>query len=78
MVSRRKQSWMAFIYWEREFITRQHPIGLLYDLQSAPLPWVLTLHFQNFPTDVLLKNPSVDSMQDMFMSMIKEVKNKIK
>ncbi|KAI8881303.1 putative autophagy protein, partial [Backusella circina FSU 941] len=51
----------------------QHPIGLLYDLHTTTsLPWVLTLHFENFPTDILLKNPSVDAMQDMFMSMIKE------
>lgn len=31
------------------------------------------MHFQNFPADKLIKSQAVDSCQDYFMSMIKEV-----
>ncbi|KAF7724870.1 autophagy protein 5 [Apophysomyces ossiformis] len=57
-----------------------YPIGILYDLHSlqdskvnSPLPWSLTVHTQNFPTEKLLRRPSMETVQDMFMSMIKEV-----
>ncbi|KAG0192479.1 autophagy protein 5 [Apophysomyces sp. BC1034] len=56
-----------------------YPIGLLYDMyrldeseSAPPLPWDLTIHVQNFPTEKLLRRPSVETAQDMFMSMIKE------
>lgn len=37
------------------------------------LPWQITVHFQNFPAGTLLRNPSVDAAQDMFMAMLKQV-----
>ncbi|KAF9099824.1 autophagy protein 5 [Mortierella sp. GBA35] len=60
-----------------------YPIGLLFDihgLQAAsrrkesmlPLPWRVTVHSQNFPGEKLIKNPTLKSCQDYFMSMIKE------
>lgn len=63
---------------------RHYPIGLLYDIHGLQassgkgmngslLPWKITVHFQNFPADKLIKSQAVDSCQDYFMSMIKEV-----
>ncbi|KAI8147430.1 autophagy protein Apg5-domain-containing protein [Fennellomyces sp. T-0311] len=49
-----------------------YPIGLLYDLSGcADRPWRITIHFRDFP-DELLKSPSVEAAQDMFMSMVKQ------
>ncbi|CAG8758506.1 14056_t:CDS:2, partial [Cetraspora pellucida] len=58
-----------------------YPIGLLYDLHTGyrpdsnsppPLPWPVTVHFKNFPTDKLIRAQAIDATQDFFMSMIKE------
>jgi hypothetical protein len=38
------------------------------------LPGEITVHLQNFPGDKLIKSQAVDSCQDYFMSMIKEVR----
>ncbi|KAG0285041.1 autophagy protein 5, partial [Dissophora globulifera] len=62
---------------------RHYPIGLLYDIHGLQasagrgmngslLPWKITVHFQNFPADKLIKSQAIDSCQDYFMSMIKE------
>ncbi|ORX55083.1 apg5l protein [Hesseltinella vesiculosa] len=57
-----------------------YPLGLLYDLwctayqkekKSIKLPWKLTLHTDTYP-DVLLQNPTIDTMKDMYMAMLKE------
>ncbi|KAL0074049.1 autophagy protein Apg5-domain-containing protein [Phycomyces blakesleeanus] len=60
------------------------PIGLLYDLYNFPisqvptfgekasLPWRINIHFDEFPIDKILRNPTLDTTQDMFMSMLKE------
>lgn len=61
---------------------RHYPIGLLHDLfmytdentRRTPLPWRINIRLTNFPTDKLLRSPSVEAAQDAFMSMIKEVK----
>ncbi|KAF9987402.1 autophagy protein 5 [Mortierella antarctica] len=64
-----------------------YPIGLLYDIHGLQasagggmngslLPWKVTVHFQNFPGDKLIKSQAVDSCQDYFMSMIKEARTK--
>ena len=59
---------LFFIY------TRHYPIGLLYDMSgSKDRPWQITVHFRNFPNEKLLKSPSVEAAQDMFMSMMKQV-----
>jgi hypothetical protein len=54
---------------------RHYPVGLLFDLYSNldSLPWCITLHFKDLPTDTLLLKPTPETMQDMFMSMLKEV-----
>ncbi|KAI9138807.1 autophagy protein Apg5-domain-containing protein [Paraphysoderma sedebokerense] len=39
---------------------------------AVSLPWKLTVHFQNFPNDKLLKVQNSDTVQDFFMSMLKE------
>ncbi|KAF9546142.1 autophagy protein 5 [Mortierella hygrophila] len=60
-----------------------YPIGLLFDIHvlqatsmkkeaELPLPWRVTVHSQNFPGEKLIKNPTLKSCQDYFMSMIKE------
>ncbi|KAF8976965.1 autophagy protein 5 [Entomortierella lignicola] len=60
-----------------------YPIGLLYDIHGLQasagkgangslLPWKVTVHFQNYPADKLIKSQAIDSCQDYFMSMIKE------
>lgn len=56
-------------------ITRHYPVGLLYDLHVTDLSttWNLTLHFKDLPSDSILLRPTPETMQDMFMSMIKEV-----
>lgn len=41
-------------------------------MNGSLLPWKVTVHFQNFPGDKLIKSQAVDSCQDYFMSMIKE------
>lgn len=54
---------------------RHYPIGLLFDLYSNvdSLPWNIILHFRDLPTDTLLLKPTPETMQDMFMAMVKEV-----
>ncbi|KAF9283558.1 autophagy protein 5 [Mortierella alpina] len=60
-----------------------YPIGLLYDIhvlqshsqkasEASMLPWKITVHFQDFPADKLIRHSTADSSQDYFMSMIKE------
>ncbi|KAI8070657.1 autophagy-related protein 5 [Gilbertella persicaria] len=51
-----------------------YPIGLLFDLHTdaSKLPWALTMHFKDLPSDKILLKPTPDTMQDMFMSMVKE------
>ncbi|KAL1914791.1 uncharacterized protein VTP21DRAFT_7883 [Calcarisporiella thermophila] len=58
-----------------------YPIGLLYDLLThndpssdsiQALPWRLTVHFENFPANQLIRGQAVDATQDFFFSMVKE------
>ncbi|KAI8642603.1 autophagy related 5-like protein [Parasitella parasitica] len=51
-----------------------YPVGLLFDLHTADLctPWNVTMHFKDLPSDSILLKPTPETMQDMFMSMIKE------
>lgn len=63
-------------------LLRHYPVGLLYDIYTATylgtpsssLPWPLTVRFQNFPADKLIRGQAMDSTQDFFMSMVKEVR----
>jgi len=64
---------------------RHYAIGLLFDIlglqaskgraTESPLPWGVTVHFQNYPGDKLIANcTDTNVSKDAFMSMIKEVK----
>ncbi|CAL8101175.1 unnamed protein product [Calicophoron daubneyi] len=52
-----------------------HPIGLLFDLYSDGfvLPWHIVIHFNNYPTDMLLSPPvNRQSLECYFISTLKE------
>lgn len=55
-------------------VSRHYPIGLLFDLNANvdQLPWGITLHFKDLPSSQVLLKPTPETMQDMFMSMVKE------
>lgn len=55
-------------------IARHYPVGLLFDLKTnaAELPWCITLHFKDLPLSQILQKPTPETVQDMFMSMVKE------
>ncbi|KAI8097237.1 autophagy protein Apg5-domain-containing protein [Halteromyces radiatus] len=73
--------------YEGEPLKWHYPIGLLYDMilrmgtsiqgqqreqQTPSLPWRIIVHDDHFPETILLRNPGLETMQDMYMSMIKE------
>ncbi|KAK3751566.1 hypothetical protein QZH41_017776, partial [Actinostola sp. cb2023] len=51
-----------------------YPIGVLFDLygSSASLPWNLTVHFQKFPKDELIRCSGKEAVESHFMSAVKE------
>jgi len=51
-----------------------HPIGLLHDLlvRERDLPWPLTVHFSQFPTEQILPCSTRDQVETVFMSSLKE------
>lgn len=51
-----------------------YPIGVIYDLYAAEgaLPWLITVHFQNFPEEEIMHCPNKDVVESHFMSMVKE------
>jgi len=51
-----------------------YPIGVLFDVlgSSMELPWALTVHFQGFPSDQLLRCPNEATMKSHLTSMLKE------
>lgn len=54
---------------------RHYPVGVLFDLLSDnELPWSITVHFQNFPTDQLLRlsNSGTSNTRSYFMNSLKE------
>lgn len=71
------------------FSKRHYAIGLLFDIlglqasnnratEDRLLPWGVTVHFQNYPADILIANcADVNVSKDAFMSMIKEVKDHV-
>ncbi|KAH3742865.1 autophagy protein 5 [Pelomyxa schiedti] len=46
------------------------PMGVLYDLYGTEHPWPLVVHYNKFPTDKLLRCPSL--VQNGFMHVLKE------
>ncbi|CAH8869445.1 unnamed protein product [Trichobilharzia szidati] len=52
-----------------------YPIGLVFDMcaDTIDIPWKITVHFSNYPTDLLLSPPvSRPAIEAHFLSMIKE------
>uniref|UniRef100_A0A5K4FDM9 Autophagy protein 5 n=2 Tax=Schistosoma mansoni TaxID=6183 RepID=A0A5K4FDM9_SCHMA len=52
-----------------------YPIGLVFDMcaNTMDIPWKITVHFSNYPTDLLLSPPvSRLAVETHFLSMIKE------
>jgi len=51
-----------------------YPFGVLFDLLGSPteLPWLLTVHFQGFPTAKLLRCSSDVTVKNHYMNVIKE------
>ena len=68
-------------------LSRHWPIGVLFDLhtsfdptsaidgpgQHPHLPWQLTIHFQDYPKDVLTRRDPPDSFRDVWLNNLKEV-----
>lgn len=52
----------------------QYPVGVLYDLygRGGQLPWTVTVHFKDFPEEVLLHCQGKDAVEAHFKSKIKE------
>ncbi|KAJ2598723.1 autophagy protein 5 [Coemansia sp. RSA 1804] len=75
-----RETEMWFEY-KKQPLKWHYPVGLLYDMlvssnssnDTTELPWALTLHVRKFPQPAkVVPNPSVQSMRDMVMAMIKE------
>eukprot|EP01102_Stenamoeba_stenopodia_P013786 TRINITY_DN4518_c0_g1_i1.p1 TRINITY_DN4518_c0_g1~~TRINITY_DN4518_c0_g1_i1.p1 ORF type:complete len:303 (-),score=85.96 TRINITY_DN4518_c0_g1_i1:61-900(-) len=51
-----------------------YPIGVLFDLYASQqnLPWTLSVHFQGFPAQQLLRCPNEDTIKSHFMNALKE------
>jgi len=53
-----------------------YPVGVLYDIaaQSTSMssPWLLTVHFHNFPEHELIRLSCRDAVEAVFMSAVKE------
>ena len=50
------------------------PVGLLYDLNVTDqlLPWQITVHFENFPANKVMKFPTKDVVESHMLSSLKE------
>lgn len=55
--------------------TRHLPIGVLFDLHGSEsdLPWKITVHFQGFPENELVRIPDIKTLKSNFMNVLKEV-----
>uniref|UniRef100_A0A6B2LDT3 Autophagy protein 5 n=1 Tax=Arcella intermedia TaxID=1963864 RepID=A0A6B2LDT3_9EUKA len=50
-----------------------YPIGVLYDTYGQfQLPWSVTVHFQGFPEEQILRCPDSDTIKSHFMNTLKE------
>jgi len=50
-----------------------YPFGVLYDTYgNGQLPWVLTVHFQRFPIETLIRCPNEEVIRWHFSQMVKE------
>ncbi|CAH8623147.1 unnamed protein product [Heterobilharzia americana] len=56
-------------------LVRHYPIGVVFDMcaDTMDIPWKITVHFSNYPSDLLLSPPvSRSAVETHFLSMIKE------
>jgi len=51
-----------------------YPIGVLFDLMGSTLelPWQITVHFQGFPAQTILRCPTDDTVKQYYMNVLKE------
>eukprot|EP00800_Vazella_pourtalesii_P006413 TRINITY_DN1826_c0_g1_i1.p1 TRINITY_DN1826_c0_g1~~TRINITY_DN1826_c0_g1_i1.p1 ORF type:complete len:279 (+),score=67.80 TRINITY_DN1826_c0_g1_i1:98-934(+) len=51
-----------------------YPIGVLFDMYGDPdkLPWKITVHFKEFPADILIRCPNKEVVQNYFFQRLKE------
>jgi autophagy-related protein 5 len=63
--------WIEF---NGEPIKWNYPIGAWFDAFcfDSPLPWTVTVHFEDYPETKILHCPSKDAVKSQFMSSIKE------
>ncbi|KAL3881408.1 hypothetical protein ACJMK2_027853 [Sinanodonta woodiana] len=66
-----EEMWLEY---EGQPLKWHYPIGVLYDLFASAdaLPWNITVHFRNFPVEEILRCPSKDAVESIFMSTVKE------
>jgi autophagy-related protein 5 len=50
------------------------PVGVLFDMFSPniELPWKITVHFQGFPANQILRCPKEETIKEVFFAVIKE------
>nr|CAG4645034.1 EOG090X0BB3 [Leptodora kindtii] len=65
------EMWLEF---EMKPLKWHLPVGLLYDLHvmDQSLPWQITIHFERFPENKLMKFPAKDCVESYLMSCLKE------
>jgi len=51
-----------------------YPIGVLFDMYTTngSLPWVVTVHFRNFPSDKLIRLSGEEALKSHFFNMVKQ------
>jgi len=65
------EMWLEF---EMQPLKWHLPIGVLYDfaVTDGTLPWQITVHFDKFPVNKLMKFPTKDVIESHLMSCLKE------
>nr|SVE84446.1 EOG090X0BB3 [Daphnia pulex] len=65
------EMWLEF---ERHPLKWHYPIGLLYDLfvSNSELPWQITVHFDKYPDNKILKCPSKEVVESHVMHSLNE------
>nr|CAG4643425.1 EOG090X0BB3 [Ilyocryptus agilis] len=63
--------WLEF---EKHPLKWHYPVGLLYDLfvSDMTLPWQVTVHFDKYPENKIMKCPTKDVVESHLMSSLKE------
>jgi len=70
-LSKKDELWFEF---NGKPLRWHYPCGVLFDMlcDKTDLPWNVTVHFQNFPDDVLIRCPCEEVIESHFMTMLKE------